>query len=224
MGWMNWIRGAKSPARANQQPASQPPQMSAMHSQMQTQPGASSVGNRREMLRLVLRDTLTRHGIPASWIVAEILNVTSRQREPGLHWRLVIRHWDPRLLPHLIAFQQSLIKRVTAFDPMASGWLMGMSWQFQLDDESMCPEMPHAGFWTADPPKAPVAAAAPMPSGDVISGPVTIGQEPQSAEASARADLEKLFAIRDAHLREHAEGSERPAFDATQPISLDQRG
>lgn len=224
MGMLDWIRGAKGKAAASQPPADPGSPVSVMHSQMQTQPGGNAVGNRREMLRLVLRDTLNRHGIPATWIGAEVLNVTSRQREPGLHWRLVIRHWDPRLLPHLVAFQQSLIKRVTAFDPMASGWLMGMSWQFQIDDESVCPEMPHAGFWTAEPPKAEAAAVVPGPSGDVIAGPVLIGnKDPQSAEASARADLEKLFAIRDAHLREHAEAGDRPAFDATQPLSLPQR-
>ena len=219
MGLLDWIRGSR--AKGADPSSAQGGPVSVMHSQMQTQPGATSASNRREMLRLVLRDTLNRHGIPATWIGAEALNVTSRQREPGLHWRLVIKQWDARLLPHLVSFQHSLIKRVTAFDPMASSWLMGMSWQFQIDDESVCPEMPHAGFWTSDPPKPAVDPAAPVATGDVIAGPVLIGpKELPSGEASARAYLDKLFAIRDAHLLEHAQSGDKPSFDATQPLSL----
>ena len=191
--------------------------MASVQSQQPPNSAAASAPSRRELLRSTLRDTLNRHGIPASWITCETLVTTSRTREQGIHWRLVVHHWDPRLLVHGIAFQQSLIKRVTTFDPLASAWLMGISWQFALADESSCPPMPHPGVWTSDSASAPPAAAQHVaqaaPSGgsaDVIAGPVRIA-EAAAAPATARsavtkAELDQLFAARDADFRRHAAG------------------
>ena len=188
---------------------------------------ASDSTTRRELLRVVLRNTLNRHGIPTTWIGAEMLLATSRGREPGIHWRLTIRHWDPRLLNHMVALQNALIVRVLAFDPLASGWLMGISWQFSLSDESLCPPMPHPGIWTAEQrPDGPDSVASELEggSGDVIAGPVRIG-DPAAAKArigpddddDVKADLQRLFAVRDAELELH---SRRTGGDATQPMYL----
>src|SRR5689334_8676841 len=86
--------------------------VSKIHSQLlPSSPGPSDArgqatspaSTRREMLRMALRSTLSRHGIPAAWIGAEMVVSTSRNREPGVHLRLLIRHWDPRLLEHTAA-------------------------------------------------------------------------------------------------------------------------
>src|SRR5512133_1165006 len=186
----------------------------------------SDLTTRRELLRVVRRNTLNRHGIPTTWVGAEMLLATSRGREPGIHWRLVIRHWDSRLLTHAVALQNALIVRVLAFDPLAAQWLMGISWQFSLSDESMCPPMPHPGIWTAEErPAAAESVAAELDggSGDVIAGPVRIGDGPASNARSAaeeeedavKADLQRLFAVRDAEL---AMNSARTGGDATQPM------
>jgi hypothetical protein len=187
---------------------------------------ASDSSTRRELLRVVLRNTLSRHGIPTTWISAEMLMATSRGREPGIHWRLVIRHWDPRLLTHAVALQNALIVRVLAFDPLAAQWLMGISWQFNLPDESLCPPLPHPGTWTSAPrPAEDRESDAPAQpaggSGDVIAGPVRIpgAPRPQTGieDDEVRADLERLFAVRDAELALH---SSRTSSDATQPMYL----
>lgn len=184
---------------------------------------ASDSSTRRELLRVVLRNTLNRHGIPTTWIGAEMLLATSRNREPGLHWRLLVRHWDPRLLAHMVALQNALIVRVLAFDPLAAQWLMGISWQFNLPDESLCPPMPHPGTWTSEPrqPEAPQPAQAqPASYGDVIAGPVRIDTPPQpplTEDEEVKADLQRLFAIRDAELELNAQ---RTGTDATQPMYL----
>lgn len=199
--------------RTTAPPAPPSLQMASVQSQ-QSHPAASTAPSRRELLRSTLRDTLNRHGIPASWITCETLVTTSRTREQGIHWRLVIHHWDPRLLAHGIAFQQSLIKRVTTFDPLASAWLTGISWQFALADESACPPMPHPGIWTSQSAPAPSAAApqaqaaASGGSADVIAGPVRIAQaaaEPPTPRSPAtRAELDQLFSARDADFKRHA--------------------
>jgi hypothetical protein len=183
---------------------------------------ASDSTTRRELLRVVLRNTLNRHGIPSTWIGAEMLLATSRNREPGIHWRLVIRHWDPRLLTHAVALQNALIVRVLAFDPLAAQWLMGISWQFSLPDESLCPPMPHPGTWTSEPREtedAPRKEAEPSSYGDVIAGPVRIGTPAPAPteDDDVKADLERLFAVRDAELELNAQ---RTGSDATQPMYL----
>jgi hypothetical protein len=204
-------------------------QLASGHSQQAANPVASQNSTRRELLRVVLRDTLNRHGIPAAWVAAEVLVSTSRAGQRGVHWRLVIKHWEPRLLTHGIAFQQSLIKRVMTFDPLAANWLMGISWQFDLPDESLCPPMPHPGLWTSQPPvrtPAPAPAVVAGGSGDVIAGPVMIAAQAKPAGTGdfdeAKADLEQLFAVRDADFKRHFDGSDpaHPGDEATRPMFL----
>lgn len=147
------------------------------------------------MLRVVLRDTLNHQGIPTAWVAGEVLLENSRSQRQGVHLRLVVKHWNPRLLTHGVALQNALIKRVTAFDPMAGEWLMGISWQFALADESQCPSLPHPGSWTAAPSDAP-------------------------ADAATSADLEKLLAVRNADFRQHPGEANAPRHDETQPMFL----
>lgn len=156
MSIFSWLFGASKAAPPDSVLQSQFP---SGHSQSR-KPRAMSQDMRRELLRVALRDTLQRHGIPTAWVVAEMLTATSRNRQTGLHWRLSIRHWDPRLLTHTVALQNRLIRRVQAIDPMAESWLMGISWQVAVADESACPDMPHPGSWTAVPASERAAARA----------------------------------------------------------------
>lgn len=187
-GWF----GGKEPAAQNPKHHSQlHSQLSSGHSPHSTKPVVSEASMRRELLRVVLKETLQRNGIPPSWITADMLTASSRGREAGIHWRLAVRHWHPRLPVHAVAIQNSLIDRVHAFDPMAHEWLLGISWQFVLDDESECPGLPHPGSWTApeESHEVPAPTVAPGPSGDVIAGPVRIG----SSRHGAKPGLDRLL-------------------------------
>ena len=219
-------------------------------SQTSLSPVAQQNASRRELLRLVLRDSLNRTGIPTSWLGADLLAATSRGREPGIHVRLLLKHWDPRLMLHGIAFENAFKKRLLTLDPLAERWLLGISWQFSLTDETNCPPMPHPGVWTSSVPTAAFLAAAhaaaaaetAMNASDpadllggsiVISGPAhapdSSAARPAavaaSARAEAKADLERLFAIRDQDIKLHAEARdpvEAPTFAATEPANLDE--
>lgn len=219
MSFIQRLFGAQTRAAAG--PSSQP--HSQLSSSLSQQHAASQSTTRRELLRVVLRETLQRQGIPADWIAAEVLGTTSRTGERGVHWRLLVKHWDPRILAHGVAIQHALIKRVTSFDPVASTWLTGISWQFALPDESVCPPLPHPGSWTSPPIESALPMAAGAPDGGVIEGPVHIADaarpQHETAIENARADLDQLLAIRDADFREHA-ASAAGTWVKTEPAKL----
>jgi len=198
------------------------PPSSQMHSQissgMSLQLAQSQNTTRRELLRVVLRDSLNRHGIPTAWIVPELLTTTSRGGEKGIHWRLHIKHWDARLLECTVSLQNALIKRVLAFDPLAANWLNGISWQLSLDDESMCTPLPNPTSWTMQQKPVRVAEALAPVEVDVIEGPVHIGAS--GKQSDARADLDQLLALRDADFARHADDKTAPVFASTEPAKL----
>lgn len=169
--------------------------------------GPPSAPRPRELLATALRDVLARNGIPAGWITAEMLSATSRTGVKGVHLRLVIRHWDPRLQLRLVPLQNALVVRLHGLDPIAEEWLLGISWQLALPDESVCPPLPHPGSWTADAaqPRAPATPAA--TGGGVIEGPVRV---------NARGDLERLLSEMDGTYRERA----ADPYQATEPTHL----
>jgi hypothetical protein len=143
-------------------------------------PSTTGKSGRRELLRLVLRDTLQLHGVPTDWITAELLTSTLVNGDQGSHWRLHLKHWDPRLLTCGVALQNALMDHVLTLDPNARDWLTGISWQFSLGDESECPQMP--------PPRTWLAAPLPMP----------LMRRPDHDVDNARALLNHWLAQRDA--------------------------
>ena len=94
--------------------------------------GAAKSGNepRRELVKMVLRECLRRHGIPAEWIDCRTLSVKSRENKSGLHVQFLVRQADEQLLPYVHAFQESFMGQVGRIDPGAKDWLFSVSWQF----------------------------------------------------------------------------------------------
>jgi hypothetical protein len=214
MGMLDLLLGRKAepPARPrNSRPAQNSVQFEA--SQMSPQ-SVNSV--RKDVLRLVLREMLTRNGIPQGWVSADMLRTTSTRRQEGLHVRFLVRRWEPRLLEHGPAIEQEFAHRLLILDPQARDWLTGFSWQFVLDDTRDCPPLPHPGSWTA-PPVAPQEQPGRAPltkPADIIEGPMVL---PRTSD-EVRADLEQLLALRDADQNRHAQGGDH--FAATRPATL----
>lgn len=221
MGFVDRLLG-RAPARA---PASA---ARSAKSPPSTQHGANSVqAVRKELVKVTVRDTLVKNGIPADWIRSEPLTTASPGREPGVHVRLVVLHWEPRLMQHVVALQDNFEKRLQAVDPNTAQWLMGVSWQFAPRNASTCPPLPHPGIWTAQPPVAPQvdrdADTRPGGSADVISGPTRIAA--QQPAKDARKDLERLMGERDAYFGADTSNpfgkTEPMGFDPTQPMGFD---
>lgn len=171
----------------------------------------SDNGTRRQLVQTLLRECLRRNGIPTGWIECQMLVVNSRSRGPGMYARLVLRHWDPRLLTYAYAFQKELLAAVSQFEPQSSTWLHGVSWEFNVGDSCPYPEMPDPAIWR-EPPAAvvPLAAAA-------VAVPAAGADDEVLRDLK---DLQNMFAARDASMEEKAASGAQADFQPTQPSGL----
>lgn len=213
---MRWL--GRSPAHPSARSARSGPNSTQFVASHSGSTPAAAHAERKELLKAAMREMLQRNGIPESWLSADLLRTSSAKREQGIHVRLLVKHWEPRLMLHGVALEQDFYQRLLALDPSAPDWLMGFSWQFTLGDLAPCPPLPRPGSWTAPPPtreEAPVDAPPTTTAGDIIEGPVLIPR-PQD---DVRADLERLLALRDDDARRnHANGTD--SFAPTRPVSL----
>lgn len=92
----------------------------------------SENATRRQLVQVLLRDVLRKSGIPPQWIDCQMLLLSSRTRGRGMYVRLVVKHWDKRLMNYAFAFQQTLLADIEHFEPRASEWLHGISWQLEV--------------------------------------------------------------------------------------------
>lgn len=119
----------------------------------------SSIGgtaSRKQLLAVVLKETLLRNNVPAAWIGIEFFRTMDRSgaRTDGIHVRLLVREGQPELSGRLLALERDFRKRLTVIDHQAIEWLQGVSWQFELPEQD------------------PLADAAPAAAGDPASPPV----------------------------------------------------
>ena len=127
----------------------------------------------RELVRVVLKDTLRQHGIPSSWIGCEVTALSRRvssgpghnaapgasqgpaPREPLLV-HLIVMKWNDALVHFAPALQQQLMLALDRFEPVVDHSNYIVSWRFT--PQSGCPytRMPEPMFWSQD-------ALAPVP-------------------------------------------------------------
>ena len=145
--------------------------------------GAQSSKNalRCDMLQLVLRETMRRHGIPSSWIECRTMSLIGHGARAGLHVQLIVRQGHGRLLTCIPAFQSGFLAGIEQFEPRAAEWLFSLSWQFEAMSSQNYPAAPDPASGTG----MPGAMTAPAPS----------------EEDEVQEDLKALLAIRDAALQ-----------------------
>lgn len=188
---------------------------------------------RRELVQVILRDTMRKHGIPSDWIECRILSTVSRSGRTGLHVNFVVRQAHDQLLGYVFAFQESFQTELGRFDPRARDWLVSLGWEFQGHKQAAL--MPEPGRWASASGRAPLAQAgslAPLidPAGKSRAFAPTDDQmaaELPKSDDEIQRDLEALFAIRDAALADAARkpqpaDDDRPDFQPTQPFDDDE--
>lgn len=217
---MQKLFGARAPAT----PSKTVPDTS--HDNPPTIQEGSENAIRHQLVQVLLRDVVRRHGIPPHWIDLQMLVVSSRSRGPGLYVRLVLKQWDQRLINHAYALQNTLLNDIARFEPRASEWLHGLSWQLEFGDGCPYLTLPGKSFWlepakqaaTTTPvePATPVTQATPAPQ---VRQPAPPAQA--NPENEALQDLERLFLIRDQELGRQADGDHAPVgYEKTQPSAL----
>lgn len=170
----------------------------------------SDNGTRRQLVQMLLRDCLRRHGIATDWVECQMLVVNSRSRGPGMYVRLVLRHWDTHLMTYAFAFQNELLAAITQFEPQSATWLHGISWEFKVGDSCPYPDMPDPAIW-GPPALAAAAMAAPAlhPAADI-----------EDDVMRDLKDLQNMFAARDASLEQEASSGAHTDFQPTRPSGL----
>ena len=157
---------------------------------------------RREMVNMALRDTVHRHGIPNDWLSTDTLMVRGARGDYQCYVRILVKHWEPRLITHASAFEASLVRRLTLLDGTSRSWLRDISWQLGGGVRPGFPTtMPPASTWqpAQDNEKQPSQA--------------TVAEE----KPSRRQALSSLFSSRDGKFARPADGGEGD-FQPTQPF------
>lgn len=170
---------------------------------------------RRELVQVVLRDTMRKHGIPSDWIECRILSAVTRSGRSGLHVNFVVRQAHDRLLTYVFAFQDSFERELARFEPRARDWLLSLGWEFEGFNAA---EMPDPRNWAHSGPAPLPGAAAPAPGAALPA----LDLEAPKTDEDVERDLKALFAIRDAAMAETVRrappGEEHVDFQVTQPF------
>lgn len=166
---------------------------------------------RRQLISTVMRDLMHRHGMPPQWIDCQMMMVSSRTRGSGMYLRLVVRHWDARLMDYASAFQKELMTDIKQFEPLSANWLYGVSWQLEVD--SCCPytTLPGESFWQQSKP-APELDTEQKSHREPVQN---------QAESVKSAELNRLFAARDRELNaQTGQDGLSAGYEKTQPMPL----
>ena len=183
------VSGAKAVSKAGAAASTQ-----FHESETTAQPASSANAPRRELVQVVLRDTMRKHAIPSDWIDCRILSVVTREHRAGIHVQFIVRHGEDKLLPYVRAFQDTFWTELEKFEARPRDWLFSVAWQFEGDRASGSPVLP-AG-WEEDT----------QPPDDARSARELQDEEDDELET----DLQALYAIRDAALSPPAEQPEPP--------------
>jgi hypothetical protein len=203
---------------------------------------------RHQLVQMLVRALLRKHGIPAHWIELHILAVPGKKQGLGMYVHLVLKQWDSRLMNHAQAFQNSLQTEIKRYEPKCSEWLHGILWKLEMGAACPYTTLPDKPFWSAPaqpagpmvvpvaPPlthmaplasaAAPAAAmatamaamAASAPEPEPVSGPPA----KTAQEIEEHAKLERLFAVRDQEMIRKATYDEPAGFEDTQPLEDDE--
>ena len=186
----------------------------------------SEIGMRSQLIHVLLRDALRRHGLPSHWIECQILQVANRSLGNGMFVRLIVKHWDERLMRHLLAFEKAYLTDLERFEPNASQWLHGISWQIQPLNACPYATMPDKTFWQNAPSAQPLKEQTPAPalaaavtSADRLAFDATRPSLEEERDP-ALSDIQRLFAIRDREIAQSGKNSGHSDYPPTEPAAL----
>ncbi len=175
--------GASAPA-----PHSRPSQFA----NNEAEPDKSRNGPRRELVHVVLRDTMSKHGVPSDWIDIRILSVLTRKHKSGMHVQFLVRKADDQLVSYIHAFQESFWEQLLRFEPHARDWLFSVGWEFGGKAKQGFTPMPDPTSWDDAGDTQPGEAGDTRPPEDDDPDALATDLQALHAAMSGPADLADL--------------------------------
>ena len=109
-------------------------------------PPESDLDLKRDLLRVVLSNTLKKNGLPPQWIAGEINPMSLPSGELRIEVRLSVQVDEPRLLGYLASFQADFERRLLGIAPDAKQWVSGIVWSL-TPDPMFEVALPTADYW-----------------------------------------------------------------------------
>lgn len=103
----------------------------------------------RELIRVVLRDTLRRNGIPTDWIGSQIASRAQAGQPTAHQIQLVILKWHEGLLRFGPLLQQQILQGLQEFDPQSDHSGHTVVWSFAPNCGCPYTTMPAPTYWSA---------------------------------------------------------------------------
>ena len=139
----------------------------------------SETATRGQLVQVLLRDLIRRSGMPPGCVQCQIQVINSRSRSQGIYVRLIVKHWDERLMTYAFAFQKALLTEIVQYEPTAGSWLQGIAWQLEVAASCPVTELPGPDFWQSP------TATEPVDQFDIV--PMLANAFPGAATATATA-------------------------------------
>ena len=140
----------KTPMRGAQEPMETPTGATLQHTDVQ-----------RELVRVVLKDTLRKNGIPAGWVGCEVTGISHRNMDDELFVHLIVMNGNEAMLQYAPALQQDLMQGLDRFEPNVDHSNYVVSWLFSPDCGFKRTVLPAPSFWALDEAAQQAAMAPP---------------------------------------------------------------
>ncbi len=107
----------------------------------------------RELIRVVLRDTLRKNGIPTDWIGSQIASRTQAGQATAHQIQLVILKWHEGLLRFAPLLQQQILQSLQQFDPQTDHSAHTVVWSFAPNCGCPYTTLPAPSYWSTSADK-----------------------------------------------------------------------
>jgi len=141
---------------------------------------------RRDLVKLILRETMRKHGIPSDWMDCRALSVLTKQHKTGMHVQFLVLKGDHQILQWTHAFQESFWDQIRRTDPTAHDWLFSVGWEFYGKSIQGFDVMPDPSSWST---LAPDTESMPIPIEEESQRPEDAGDTLPPDEADAHDQL-----------------------------------
>ncbi len=142
-------QGASAQDATESRPAPPPSSLPALDS---VRPQADI---QRELIRVVLKDTLRRHGIPFEWLTCEVVTVVHGHGTEAPNIQLMLMQWHELFLRYAPALELQLLRGLDRFEPAVDHSKYIISWRFSPDCGCPFHVLPPPLVWLHEAPAEP---------------------------------------------------------------------